>query len=78
MQRQLHLLTPEVAGRGARVARPNRHHQIDAKTRAVGRRGLAQARAALHAAQSVDPTPTHPTPSRPSFASSSNVRRSAA
>jgi hypothetical protein len=63
MDRQLHLLTnqPEAAWR------------LDPKTRAIGQRGLAQARAALQAARAAG-SPT-PTPLRPS---SSTVRRRAA
>ncbi|MGH9209326.1 MAG: hypothetical protein ACRD2C_01445 [Acidimicrobiales bacterium] len=73
MERQLHLLATETgsvarAARGASARKP--HRPISAKNRAVGRRGLAQARAALHAARRV-PTGETQQP-RPS---SANTRR---
>jgi hypothetical protein len=70
MERQLHLLSDEDA------SRPN--WRLDATTRAIGRRGLAQARAALRAAaRPVDGEPALEAP-RLAPQSSSHVRRPAA
>jgi hypothetical protein len=70
MERQLHLLSDEDASRPS--------WQLDATTRAIGRRGLAQARAALRAA--ARPIDGAPAPAAPRLApqSSSHVRRPAA
>jgi hypothetical protein len=72
MERQLHLLSnEEAAGRAS--------WRLDSQTRAIGRRGLAQARAALRAARPVDDdtSPDSPTP-RLAPQSSTHLRRPAA
>jgi hypothetical protein len=67
MDRQLHLLTDDDTRSGG-------HWRLDPATRAVGRRGLAQARAALGAARTSSP------PASPGLLpqSSSRLRRPAA
>jgi hypothetical protein len=70
MERQLHLLSDDDANRT--------NWRLDARTRAIGRRGLAQARAALRAA--ARPVDGEAAPATPRLApqSSSHVRRPAA
>jgi hypothetical protein len=67
MERQLHLLSNDEAdGRAS--------WRLDTQTRAIGRRGLAQARAALRAARPDDDTPPRP-PARLVPQSSTHLRR---
>jgi hypothetical protein len=81
MASQLHLLAPEAGGDSGKAeaagAPPVRqvHRPISARSRAVGRRGLAQAREALQAARSSS-TPVITQRPRPS--STNDRRRSAA
>jgi hypothetical protein len=55
MDRQLHLLTDD-------DTRSDRRWRLDPATKAVGRRGLAQARAALRAAARAAASPEETTP----------------